>query len=304
MSGQWCGGRDRVPGQGTRPALDIPETGMELGRRLAASRAPISLKADGHVAEGMALIALGRPANAFSQFDSAALLLGRPDMELESAEWRVVSAAAGLLQVPQDKLEQGRRRLAEIAGRDPSLARRAAWALVLDADAAGDSATARRWSRALQADSGAETEHLQRLAQAFQAETMGRHQRALALSTPLLRDQFLPHGRDPFTRTVLHELRANALERLGDIDGAIRERLWAENRDIGRLLHGPVQAVEVDWTASVYSDRVRARLSVAKRDTAQACHLLSRIARFWTDVEPTVAPARAESQRLSQEACH
>ncbi|MEJ2215182.1 MAG: protein kinase [Gemmatimonadota bacterium] len=284
-------------------ALDVPEAQLEVGRRLAASGAPISTQADGQTAQALALMVLGRPTEALVHFDSAAVLMGSPEMQLESAEWRVVFPALGIVALPGEG-QHGREHLREIFDRHRSLAGRAAWALSLDADATGDASTAEEWRSAVQ-DTGNDTEssRLQRLAQAFEAQTAGRYRHALTLSEPLLKDQFLPRRRDPFTRTVLHLIRAQAFEALGDADAARRERVWADNEDIAQLLGGLVQAVEVDWAAGPYSDRIRARLNLVEGDTAEACRLLDRIARLWRNAEPQVTALRAESQRLREAAC-
>lgn len=284
--------------------LDLPEAQLEIGRRLAASSAQIPTKANGQMAQALALMVLGRPKDALVHFDSAAALTGSTELRLQAAEWRVVLPALGIVQLSAHERQRGRERLREIASRHLSLAGRAAWALSLDAAAAGDVAVTARWLRAVQDSAGdAESARLVRLARAFQAQTLGQYRRALTLSQPLLKDQFLPRRRDPFTRTVLHVVRAEAFQSRGDADAARRERMWADNQDIAQVLGGPVQAVEVDWSASPYSDRIRATLNLAVGDTVEACRLLDRVIRLWKNAEAEVAALRAEAERMHGANC-
>lgn len=285
-------------------ALDVPEAQLEIGRRLAAAVAPVSIQANGETAQALALMVLGRPNDALVHFDSAAVLMSSPQMQLEAAEWRVVFPALGIVALPPEARRRGRKRLREIAIRHPSLAARAAWALSLDADVGGDAVAAENWRNAVQ-DTGnnAQWPRLLRLSRAFHADVLRRYRQALTLTEPLLEDQFLPRQRDPFTRTALHLIRAQAFDALGRADDARRERMWADNEDIAHVLRDEIQAAEVDWAASPYSDRVRAHLNLAEGDTAEACWLLDRVARLWRNAEPGVATLRAESGRLHEAAC-
>lgn len=305
-------------------AVDIPAAQAEVGRWLVDAAPNASLRSNGHLAQGLALMVLGRPGAALPHFDSAAALADTPEAAsratLEAAEWRVVFPALDLVQLSPAERERGRERLraqvleaAELSVRTrpetrsddaQELASRAAWALALDASAAGNPTEAGRWRRAIVRDTAdPEQLRLHRLAEAFGATQRVEHQHALDLSEPLLADQFLPRSRDPFTRTVAHLLRARAFEALGDSSRARRERVWSENQDIVHVLDGPIQAVEVDWAASPYSDRQRARLALAAADTAEACHLLERVLRLWETVEPAIEPDRAEVRGLHAEIC-
>lgn len=291
-------------------AMDVPEAQIDLGRRLVdAPGAPASLRTTGHVARALALVVTGRPGAALQHFDSAATLaattgeVGRST--LEAAEWRVVLPAAAGVPMPPEETARGRTRLREEVGRASALAPRAAWALALDAWAAGDGAAAEQWQRAIATgEEDPERSRLLRLARAFAAVNRGDPEDALRLSEPLLDDQFLPRQRDPFARTVLHLARARAYEALGDRSGARRERMWADNSDIAHVLIGAdVQAVEVDWAVSPYSDHRRAQLALEEGDRAEGCHLLERVLWLWQDVERALEADRAEVARLHSERC-
>lgn len=281
-------------------AVDLPGVQLELGRRLAAvPGATDELRANGHLAQALALMVLGRPAEALPHFDDAAELLGSADLALEAAEWRVLLPALGIDGIGEDEVARGRRRLeaAAAGGADPG--GRASWALAIDAYGSGNVPAGRRWRRAIPtpADSGApdSLNRLDRLAEAWEALALSDYRRALTRSAPLLAEQFLPRGGDPFWRAALHLLRARAYEGLGERAGARAERRWSENQDIARVLGGRIQAVEVDWALSVHSDGERARLALAQADTAVACRLLRRVVRLWEAAEPPLAAVRSRA---------
>ena len=114
-------------------AFDLPEAELALGRSLAAAVDPrSSYRPSAFVAQGIALVALGRPAAALTRFDSAAALFPSPaEAELQAAEWRVVPAALGVAGIPEAQVSEGRRRLAALAGGpngSGARARRGHWA--------------------------------------------------------------------------------------------------------------------------------------------------------------------------------
>jgi serine/threonine protein kinase len=288
--------------------VDLPEVQLDLGRQLVAAGAG---RADGHRSQGLALMVLGRPQEALGHFDAAAAAetpSARRQADLEAAEWRVVFPALGLFDLPPSEFEQARERLAREASSGSDLADRAAWALALDACGTGNGEAAGRWSDSI-SGTGPESARLRVLARACAAHESGRPQQVLDQTEPLLGTQFLvgpdkPADRDPFTRTVLHVLRAEAYEEQDRFEAALHERYWADNSDITRDLEGPIQAVEVDWAASPYSDRRRAQIALEElADTAAACHLLGRLEWLWTDVEESLQSAREADRALAAEAC-
>ncbi|MDX1673614.1 MAG: protein kinase [Longimicrobiales bacterium] len=279
-------------------AVDAPRGQIELGRLLATAPAP-SLQVDGHRARGLALLAMGRPVAALAAFDQAGAM--DPEVALEAAEWRVLIPALDLTELPADEAERGRAHLRAMAG-DSVLGGRAAWALAIDAFARGDTVEGRRRGRALRAGDG-DGARLRRLAGAYEALASGAPESALRLSDPLLEHQFLPRGGDPFARAVVYLTRAAAFEALGQSARARAARVWSENQDIARVLGGSVQAVEVDWAVSPYSDRRRARLALARQDTAAGCRLLERVLYLWDQAEPRILRDLADDRRRHRESC-
>ncbi len=141
-------GSSFVLGLAARGALsfDMPMVQARLGAQLAVlPRGPPAMHGSGEVAQGVALMALGRPADALPHFDAAARLLpNHSEARLQAAEWRVVTNAVGLPGVSAHELERGRRNLRLMAD-DSALGPRVAWVLALDALGRGDTSAAQPW---------------------------------------------------------------------------------------------------------------------------------------------------------------
>jgi serine/threonine protein kinase len=285
-------------------AFEIPETQLTLGRILARKAVSPSARAGGHRAQGLALMLLGRPAEALPQLDSAIRLTRAPDSAIERAEWRVVPAALGFRGVDAAARARGRSRLEGLAsGAEPSP--RAAWALAVDG-AGRDSASMEGW-RAIVADAGARDRGARRLGvllDALAAANDGLYDSALALSEPLRAYDSAGVVEDPFARAVLHLKRADWALALGDSAAADGELLWYENSDIG--IEGWIQTVlqpgEVDAMLSAFARLRRARLALARGDEMTACPWLHRIGELWGGAEPAFAPLVTEVRGLA-EAC-
>ena len=279
-------------------SLDVPQAQLAVGRQLAASPGA-SIRANGHLAQALALTVLGRPREALSHLDTAAALSERHELaELDAAAWRVMMPLLGVDGVPEAETVAGRERLRRMADAPSPLGSRARWILAADAYHRGDLAEGARRQQALERATTADST-LQRLAglvAAHRAMAEGQPDRALQLSEPLLRHQYMPDPGPPFFRSALHVLRARAHEQLGDGRGALVERMWADNQDGAhpRTLSGPLQPVEVDWAVSPYSDLERARLAEHAGDTALVCRLRSRVAQLWSDPEPRIAGLRPD----------
>ena len=127
-------------------SLDIPEAERRLGQMLAGrpGAGPVE-RADGHEAQGLALVALGRGLEALPHFDSAAALFGAAEARLQAAEWRVVPAALGMWDTAGAGEDRARAALEALTHRSDRLAPRAAWALALSHLGAGDTVGASAW---------------------------------------------------------------------------------------------------------------------------------------------------------------
>jgi len=251
-------------------AFDVPDMQLALGRRLPG--------AAGHQAQGLALMALGRPAEAVAHFDSTA-------QQLEALEWRVLPAALGFPGIPAIEEERGRRGLAAAALRTGVTAARAAWASAVDAYARGDSATARHWRsrlRAIVTGGG----RLDVLLAGLELAARGNLDAALTRTAPLLAFDEWQYLDDPFARAVLHVRRADWLLQRGRSDLADRALLWYENSDFTGWLSDTLQAAEIDWALSTWSRWRRGR-----------CASLGRALELWRHAEASHDSLRATAQR-------
>ena len=102
-----------------------------------------AIRANGYEAQGIALMAEGRPQAAIAVIDSAAALFGTPEAEIERAEWRLLPPVFGLPTAGSGSTEWARRTLA--AASEGPHAARAAWALAVDAETRHDSTGLARW---------------------------------------------------------------------------------------------------------------------------------------------------------------
>jgi len=283
-------------------AFDIPETQLALGRILVNEAESPSARAGGHRAQGLALMLLGRPAEALRHLDEAIRLTGASDSAVERAEWRVLPAALGFPGVDAAARAWGRAGLEALArGGVPSP--RAAWALAV-AGVEGDSASLAGW-RAIVAEAGARNRGARRLwllLDALDAGDHGRYDTALALSEPLLAYDSAGVVEDPFARALLHLKRADWTLALGDSAAADRELLWYENSDIGieGWIQRDLQPGEVDAMLSPLVRLRRAELALARADEAAACPWLHRIRELWSEVEPAFAPVVARARGLAR----
>ncbi|HEV8304362.1 MAG TPA: serine/threonine-protein kinase [Gemmatimonadales bacterium] len=283
LSGMDPGGQSDVA-RTLRFALgfDVPGTQLEVGRRLAAGAEKPARRASGHEAQGLALVALGRPAEALGQFDSAAVLFGTASAGLEALEWRILPAAIGVPGLPAAEVDRARDALARSTGR------RAAWALAVDAYARHDLPSAHAWRIRFQqrATWDGPQRQLDALLAALDLAARGDTEPALALSAKLLPFDESDYWADPFARALLHVRRAEWLAALGRRDAADREWLWYENSDFEGWLTGEVEAVEVDWALGVWARW--------RRGAAAPCDDRRRVVELWEHAEPAYAGLVAE----------
>jgi len=279
--------------------FDVPDLQLELGRQLAGS-SDTARRASAHQAQGLALVALGRPAQALGQFDSAAMLVGTPGASLEAYEWRVLPPALGMPGVPATEVERGRAALASIAGGRGPVAARAAWARAVDAYARGDASAGRIWRSRVRARASGEPTlvRLDALLAAIELATHGNAAMALSRSAPLLPFEEWHQLGDPFARAVLHVRRGEWFERLAQLDSADRTALWYENSDFGGWLSETLQAAEIDWALGVWTRLHRGKLARRSGDPQRGCALLGRVVELWTRTEPPYEPLVAEARRL------
>lgn len=287
-------------------AFDLPTVQVNFGTLLIEDAAE-RFSAAGCIVRGLGNAALGRRA-AIADFDSAATLLDKPEARLLAAEWRVIPRALGIPLGTGDQQAAGRERLAGFVD-DDSLGARAAWALAMDAFAAGDLAGARSW-----ADRAAGQPPLATFLQAMEEATQERFTEALKTSDTLLAMQTVAmplQGTpklgtldDPFARAALHLKRGEWLAARGDSLAAEREWLWYEAVDIDGLPSVELpQPGEVDWALGNYGRYLRGKVALQDGDLEAACRHLGRIAELWSGSDPAFDGYLREARDGAERAC-
>jgi serine/threonine protein kinase/tetratricopeptide (TPR) repeat protein len=294
-----------VLGLAARGALsfDMPMVQAVIGAQLAGlSSASPALHGSGEIAQGVALMAMGRPARALPHFDAAVRLLpDRDEARLQAAEWRILPAALGVPGILSGELERGRREL-ELISNDSLLGHRAAWALAFDALRRGDTSAAAPWIRRVVARSDS-TGPLALHLRAMQHSAAGRFQDALELSQPALAYDSAGRAGDPFFRSVLHLQRGEWHAAAGQPRQADAAWLWYENLDAVGWPGTVAQACEVDWALGTYARWRRARLADSTGARNETCRGMADVAALWADAEPGYGPMLNEARGFVQR-CH
>ena len=281
-------------------SFDMPMAQVRLGAQLAAvPAASAATHGSGEVAQGVALMALGRPADALAHFDAAAKLLpNRSEALLQALEWRVVLPAVGFPGIPPSEVDRGRRELRLLLDGKAS-GPRVAWVLALDALGRGDTSAANPWIQRVLSGSdsiGPLALHLRALHQS----NAGRFQDAIDLVQPALKYDSAGAAADPFFRSVLHlhlgEWHASA----GHTDAADSAWLWYENLDAVGWPSTVAQACEVDWALATYARWRRARMSASTGSRSAACRGMTYIATRWSGAESAYAPLLKEARKFLQ----
>jgi serine/threonine protein kinase len=269
-------------------SFELPAAQVALGTALAHSGKTPQARASGFVARGVALVTLGRPAEAQASFDSAAALFPDPrEARLQAAQWRVIPAALGVPGWSEEERERGRLALRAMRSNE-AVGARAAWSLALDARARGDTAEAASYA-----------EGLASLLSGMDSAARGNWAGALAASEPALGLDSAGRG-DPFLRAALHLERGAWLERAGRAEDADHSWLWYENLDVVGWPSAAAQAAEVDWALATYARSRRARLALTAGDQAAGCALAESVADAWSKPEPPVAAAGRDLAALAQ----
>jgi serine/threonine protein kinase len=279
-------------------SFDIPETQVILGRILARSGLDREALANGHRAEGLALMMMGRPAAALPELDSAATAWGKQDSLLERAEWRVLPGVLGLPGIAAADQAWGVERLNALAGLG-SVGSRATWALAVEAYSRGDTALAEALSARI---TDPHAGRLRVLLDALQRAARGHPQEALAHSDSLQGYEVGPTVRDPFARSVLYLSRMQWQLALNDTAGADATRHWYLNSDSG--IEGwpqhELEAGEVDVLFGVYLRLLQAEADHRAGRMAAACSTARRVRELWDSAEASYGELRARADRAAE----
>jgi tetratricopeptide (TPR) repeat protein/predicted Ser/Thr protein kinase len=291
-----------VLGLAARGALsfDMPLVQMTLGAQLAElPSASDAVHGSGQVAQGVALMTMGRPASALSHFDAAARLLrDKTEAELQAAEWRVILPAVGFPGIPAEEVELGRRAL-ELISHDTIHAQRAAWVLALDLLHRGDTLAAQPWVRRVISGSDSNNPLAVHLS-ALQVARDGRFQQALDLLQPALVYDSAGGAADPFFRSVLHLQLGEWQAAMGRRRAADSAWIWYQNLDAVGWPSTVAQACEVDWALGTYANWRRALLADSAGAHELACRGMTRVVSHWAGAESSYAPMLSAARELLQ----
>ena len=274
--------------------VDVPEGQRKFAALLTAAAAMTPAeRANGHEAQGVALVALGRIREALPHFDSAAALFGERAV-VEPAEWRLLLAALDLPPADSVEVTRGRATLERLAGgraADP----RAVWDLAVAAYAVGDTTTAARWTRAFR-PATAEDSAAGRAFVALQRAARGRFADAVALARPLgwMDAEHLP--RYPFLRALMHARQGEWLRRSGATLAADSAWAWYDNADAALWPDGPAQAGDVDWVLATAARLWRAQLDATPHAACDA----ARVAELLAHADLAYATLTARARLLGQ----
>jgi tetratricopeptide (TPR) repeat protein len=265
--------------------FELSKTQVDLGRTLTERAGPTrpALRASGHTAQALGLLAAGRARDALVHVDSAAAIGARPEDRLVAAEWRVLLALLQIPEAPGRAELDGARQALEQLSSVPEAAVRAAWALALDAGLHGDTASVAAWHEALRAISGdSATGRLDRTLQAMRAASLDPGS-AIRITDGLNSEYVLRRNEDPFARAVLHILRAQWWLDLGEPQRAEQEWLWTENFDVIAYPSGMLQQSEVDWALGPWARYQRAVSALRRGATNAGCTRLERTVEQWSE---------------------
>ncbi|MGH7515775.1 MAG: protein kinase domain-containing protein [Gemmatimonadales bacterium] len=268
--------------------FDIPESERALGAILVRSAPDDAMAAQGHEAEGLALIAMGRPREGISHIDSAAALFGTPAAEVDRAEWRLLPQRLGMPGADPADEAWARSRLATLAA-DSLLGERASWALALDALLSGRREDAGRWLGGVKSGS---------LSAVLAGAEAPDASEALSRTESLATREATARPADPFARAALYLLRSRWLASLGRFAAADSALRWYENSDGEDYPQGTTESTDVDAALSPTARVLRGRLALVHGGAATACAGLRRVRELWSGAEPGFTGARAEIDSL------
>jgi len=283
--------------------FDTPNGQDAMGAMAATRLLNNADRASGHLGQALARFTWGQPAAGLAHADSAALLLGTPEAELQRHQWRLMLPVLGAGRAPEQEERSARSWLTQAAVGGP-MAPRARFTLAVDAWARGEVTRAAGLADGLRELAGQDTltAPLAALASALIVGDSAPRDALTATDSLAGHDSPGP-GNDIFSRSLLHLRRAAWFEQLGNRAAALREILWYENSDMYRFPVREAQKAEVDAVASVAARVTRARLLLETGEQAQACAMLARARHLWRRADASLDSQRATLVSLQADAC-
>ncbi len=300
---------DLAAGPRYLPTFDAPQGAVELGNDFASRKDRSDLERSGLIARVFGYVALGRPDSALGaaarladRFPDPRLAVLGPELqgtlrffdpEVAAKTWP--SARTAL----QEKAE---------SRADPvHIRRRASWMLSLLSQQDRGGVDADRYRRVLEGEPAPRM--LSTLVAASEYAAGGDRIRALAITdtlTTLSGSELAAAGPvDPFSRTVLHWLRAEWYRGERQPESARRELLWYQNNDAVGYPTGDPQVGDVDWAFGTLARwRLAGLLDGPGKPREAVCRAYEDVKRLWSQGEPRYrARADSASRRLASLKC-
>jgi hypothetical protein len=279
--------------------FDVPELQRQLAAGLAGSADP-RVRTTARMAEGLALLELGRIREGLDRVDSAAARLG-PGARVQALAWRVVPASLGIPMADSASRSAAAAELATIAGGQGPGAAEAAWILALDGTERGRLPDWRARSQAGAPDTSASAGYLATILQGIDLAGRGMHDAALTVTAPAIIDDSSGAVGSAFARAVLHISRGAWQRALARPVEADRSWLFYQNSHLRGYPDGVVQAGEVDAVLSVYARLLRAELALAQGESMRACRLARRADDLWAGADSLLSSLRARTRRVLEQ---
>ena len=277
--------------------FDVPTLQRQLAAGLAGGRDP-RLRATAEMAEGLALLELGRAREGLARIDSATSRLSDAAAPVQALAWRIVPASLGIPFADSSERHAARGELQRRVTAGSPGAREAAWILAIDDAAGGVAADTAGRQRGGLADSSASAAYLTAILAGIDLARRGSFDSAIAVTSPAIIDDSSGAVGSAFARSVLHVQRGHWHLALGRAVEADRSWLFHENSHLRGYPDGVIQAGEVDAVLSVYVRLLRAELALAQGDTDRACSLARRVRELWADADERFAPFLARTGQV------
>ena len=267
-------------------AFDLPDAQLRLGDGLAEHGRSASERQKGVIARALALLMAGRFDEGLTVLDAAAARDSSAELQLQTAEWRVVPELFGLPRRPVPERDRALARLDSASRASTPQAARAAWVLATVARRDRDTAEIERHHHSVHRAASPGAARLDVLLHADATSPDS----ALTLTEVLFQSDSFAIRAGPFARTAFYLSRAEWQRRAGAVAAADSSLTWYENSDLGPgWLPGPPHEAEVDFVFGVPARLRRSELALARGDTTSACRHLPRVRELWRDADPAIA---------------
>lgn len=279
--------------------FDVPELQRQLGAGLGGSDDP-RVRTTAQMAEGLALMALGRVREGTARLDSSARALG-PEGAVQAFAWRLVPGTLGFDLADSADRAAARTGLEPLASAGGIGALEARWVLALDDAARTGPDLSIPIIPAIFDDSTLSARYLGTILRGIALARRGEPDSALTLTASAIIDDSSGVIGSAFARSVLHIHRGDWQRALGRPAEADRSWLYYENSHLRGYPDGVAQAGEVDAVLSAFVRLRRAELALAEGDRVGACRQATRVRELWKRADARLSPFMARAERVARQ---